>query len=368
MTDKTDMEKMCMTGGNDAPTAGFAMEAETDCAPVFTVLVAVYNASATLSRCLDSLLGQTERSLQVVCIDDCSTDGSLDVLRRYAQADSRVEIVALDKNSGPAHARNAGLQRARGRYTAFVDSDDWLGTDALEQCRRVFEADTQTDSVVFDTVAVLADEGDKHEPMGWGNDKSLGHAVDGRRAFELSLTWGIHGVYAVRTELHRRFPYDETCRTYSDDNTTRLHYLNSRRVAFCRGVYYYWRHSGSVTLSVDLSRLDYLMATESMKRKLLELAMPDSVLNVYETERWLIVMDTCFFLYRNRHRFSRAELKAAAKVVRHHWASIEIWRVARKERTRLGHWPLQWSWWLFCLQVYCYFTLRRWGGHDRNVM
>ena len=110
------------------------------------------------------------------------------------------------------------------------------------------------------------------------------------------------------------------------------------------------------------------MATESMKRKLLELAMPDSVLNVYETERWLIVMDTCFFLYRNRHRFSRAELKAAAKVVRHHWASIETWRVARKERTRLGHWPLQWSWWLFCLQVYCYFTLRRWGGHDRNVM
>lgn len=357
-----------MTGGNDAPTAGFAMEAETDGAPVFTVLVAVYNASATLSRCLDSLLGQTERSLQVVCIDDCSTDGSLDVLRRYAQADSRVEIVALDKNSGPAHARNAGLQRARGRYTAFVDSDDWLGTDALEQCRRVFEANTQTDSVVFDTVAVLADEGDKHEPMGWGNDKSLGHEVDGRRAFELSLTWGIHGVYAVRTELHRRFPYDETCRTYSDDNTTRLHYLNSRRVAFCRGVYYYWRHSGSVTLSVDLSRLDYLMATESMKRKLLELAMPDSVLNVYETERWLIVMDTCFFLYRNRHRFSRAELKAAAKVVRHHWSSIEIWRVARKERTRLGHWPLQWSWWLFCLQVYCYFTLRRWGGHDRNVM
>ena len=59
-----------MTGGNDAPTAGFAMEAETDGAPVFTVLVAVYNASATLSRCLDSLLGQTERSLQVVCIDD----------------------------------------------------------------------------------------------------------------------------------------------------------------------------------------------------------------------------------------------------------------------------------------------------------
>ena len=129
-----------MTGGNDAPTAGFAMEVEADGAPVFTVLVAVYNASATLSRCLDSLLGQTERSLQVVCIDDCSTDGSLDVLRRYAQADSRVEIVALDKNSGPAHARNAGLQRARGRYTAFVDSDDWLGTDVYtcSKCRESY--------------------------------------------------------------------------------------------------------------------------------------------------------------------------------------------------------------------------------------
>lgn len=73
-----------------------------------TILVAVYNAADTLPRCLDSLLTQTYGDLQIVCIDDCSTDGSLSVLRDYALRDGRIEVIGLDGNVGPGRARNEG--------------------------------------------------------------------------------------------------------------------------------------------------------------------------------------------------------------------------------------------------------------------
>ena len=79
-----------------------------------TVLVAVYNAEAWLARSLDSLLAQTMRDLQIVCIDDASTDGSLQLLQQYAEHDERIEVMALSENHGQAYARNQGLQRAQG--------------------------------------------------------------------------------------------------------------------------------------------------------------------------------------------------------------------------------------------------------------
>ena len=90
----------------------------------FSVLVAVYNAAATLPRCLDSLRAQTLTDFEAICIDDASTDGSWAILSRYAERDRRFIIRHLDENRGQAHARNIGLALATGQYTTFLDSDD----------------------------------------------------------------------------------------------------------------------------------------------------------------------------------------------------------------------------------------------------
>ena len=74
--------------------------------PKVTVLVAVYNAERFLPQCLDSLLAQTMSDFQVICIDDASTDRSLQVLNTYALRDLRIEVVRLLENRGQAHARN----------------------------------------------------------------------------------------------------------------------------------------------------------------------------------------------------------------------------------------------------------------------
>ena len=95
--------------------------------PKISVLVAVYNTAEYLPHCLDSLLNQTLKDVEVVCIDDASTDDSLDILHQYAARDTRLRVIALDENRGQAHARNIGLSCATGDYIGFVDSDDCAG-------------------------------------------------------------------------------------------------------------------------------------------------------------------------------------------------------------------------------------------------
>jgi glycosyl transferase cpsJ(V) len=95
-----------------------------------SVLVPVFNAEKHLSQCLDSIVSQTFRDLQVVIVDDGSTDNSLDICRDYANRFKFVEVYHQE-NAGVAAARNALLDRAKGEYTLFVDSDDWIESDMI---------------------------------------------------------------------------------------------------------------------------------------------------------------------------------------------------------------------------------------------
>ena len=93
--------------------------------PLISVIIPVYNTAPYLARCLDSVLNNTYRNLEVICVNDGSTDDSLDILREYEKLDSR--IIVIDKeNGGVSSARNAGLDRMTGEYMTFVDSDDYL--------------------------------------------------------------------------------------------------------------------------------------------------------------------------------------------------------------------------------------------------
>lgn len=96
-----------------------------------SVIMPIYNASNYLKPALDSILGQTLSEFEIICIDDGSTDHSLEILKEYQDSDERVRIVT-ETNAGPALARNNGIRRARGEYLAFIDADDFLEPTFLE--------------------------------------------------------------------------------------------------------------------------------------------------------------------------------------------------------------------------------------------
>ncbi|MBR2669807.1 MAG: glycosyltransferase family 2 protein [Solobacterium sp.] len=93
--------------------------------PEVSVIIPVYNVESYLSRCLDSIINNTYTDLEIICVNDGSTDHSLNILQEYAAKDGRV-IIIDQPNGGCYSARNAGLAAARGRYIAFIDADDWI--------------------------------------------------------------------------------------------------------------------------------------------------------------------------------------------------------------------------------------------------
>lgn len=98
-----------------------------------SVIIPIYNTEKYLKKCLDSVCNQTLKDIEIICINDCSTDNSLKILEEYAKVDNRIKIINFEKNKGVAIARNTGIKASRGEYIAFVDSDDYIELDFLEK-------------------------------------------------------------------------------------------------------------------------------------------------------------------------------------------------------------------------------------------
>ena len=99
--------------------------------PLITVAITVYNIKDYLQRSIDSVCNQTYRNLEILLVDDGSTDGSELVCNEYERIDSRIRAIHK-KNGGPSEARNVAIEQAKGEYIAFVDGDDWIDEDMYE--------------------------------------------------------------------------------------------------------------------------------------------------------------------------------------------------------------------------------------------
>lgn len=98
-----------------------------------SVIIAIYNVAPYLKRSLECLLNQTLKEIEIICIDDCSTDNSLEIIREYAEKDNRIKIIESERNNGAAVARNKGLEIAEGEYLGFVDPDDEIDLNYYEE-------------------------------------------------------------------------------------------------------------------------------------------------------------------------------------------------------------------------------------------
>ena len=97
-----------------------------------SVIVPIYNVEKYLEKCLDTIINQTFKDIEIICVNDGSTDNSRKILAQYAQKDSRIKIVDK-KNGGLSSARNAGMKVATGDFYSFIDSDDWVDETMLEK-------------------------------------------------------------------------------------------------------------------------------------------------------------------------------------------------------------------------------------------
>lgn len=162
----------------------------------FSVIVPVYNVEKYLPACLDSLINQTLTDIEIICINDGSKDGSLDILKNYANKDKRIKIINQE-NQGVSSARNNGISVANGQYLAFLDGDDFFDTTLLEKSYKEITK-KNADILIFGTYEVNPDE---HKNIRWDAQLLQDFATEKFSVAQMDLF--IHLLHSLWDKVYR---------------------------------------------------------------------------------------------------------------------------------------------------------------------
>lgn len=177
-------------------------------------IIPVYNNEQFLPSCLDSIINQSIENIEIICINDCSTDNSQEILDSYSAKDSRFKLISYDKNQGPGAARNAGLSLATGKYLRMVDSDDFIPFDSTE---KLFEtAERYSSNFVRGGYCSCSKNGEKlKKGLDYPSKISINTSI-----WEDKSLWqvGQHWAYLYKTEflLATGVQYEESMRNGQD--------------------------------------------------------------------------------------------------------------------------------------------------------
>ena len=230
-----------------------------------SVIVPVYNVADYLPQCLDSILSQDYEDLEVILIDDGSTDASGGICDRYAQKDCRIRVIH-QKNGGAAAAKNAGLRIATGGYLAFVDSDDYLEPNAYSFLMKIL-LDTGADAVQGSFREIFRNRAEEQR-ISEETLEEYGYLLRFPKDFSCALLWN---------KLYRRAIFDgvffEEGHKIDDEYFTYQGFLQPRKVVRAdRIVYNYRKRASSVMSSPESAErlvLDCLDSTRKRRQNVL---------------------------------------------------------------------------------------------------
>ncbi|MDR2480735.1 MAG: glycosyltransferase family 2 protein [Spirochaetaceae bacterium] len=210
----------------------------------------VYNAEKYLARCLDSLVCQTLHNIEILCVNDGSTDNSGAILNKYAKNDSRITVFNQE-NQGPGSARNTALDNTKGKYILFCDADDVLDTNAAHECLVIME-NNHVDIVIFNTDIIEIDRiepGKKNlsgEYISIVQPKNEG-MLNQKESFEISILANLWG-YCFRSDLINCYNLRFTHYHAGEDGIFLHSYLMLIQSGYAlnKKLYIYYVHKGSL--------------------------------------------------------------------------------------------------------------------------
>lgn len=152
LENQTGVFKVKNANGDPNTTAEVVVRNQIDYTPKVSVIIPVYNVEDYLRECLDSIIQQTLREIEIICVDDGSTDSSFSILKEYADRDNRITLVRQN-NLHAGVARNAGIMLAKGEYLSFLDADDFFDLKMLEECYSRLKEDS-SDVCIFSALMI----------------------------------------------------------------------------------------------------------------------------------------------------------------------------------------------------------------------
>jgi len=249
-------------------------------------IVPIYNVEKYLKQCLDSLINQTYQNIEIIAVNDGSTDASYQILNEYASIDERIQILNQE-NQGLSMARNAGLEKVTGEYVLFVDSDDYV---SLNMAQRIVETVTrypQLDIITFSWSVFYSDDGRVASDL----SLSLGNCISGDEFLKMAINEQKLVASACQKVFSCDFLQQHGIRfiprmLYEDFSFTIHSFVCAKQVFSIPDVLYFYRRTNvqSITNNISAHDTDVLKTLEYLQKVLMDTGHVD----ILENDMWQI--------------------------------------------------------------------------------
>ena len=299
--------------------------------PAISVFMPVYNGEKYLERTLDSITNQTFQNFEVICVDDSSTDGGLQILQAHAARDNRIKVFTKPNGGNVPQAWLFVLPYLTGEYIYYISQDDMMSPDLLEQ---VYEKakETGADAVIPDMVEFHGNNKTAKSRSGLFGDKEI--ELTGRQAFLHSLKWDIHAFALWKAGLVKRTGFDDIA-TNSDEYATRNFFLNSDKVVFSGGTFYYGKENpDAITRKLSIRRFDWCVTNLRLLQLMKERHFTEEEIARFNYDFWGHTMYMNALLKKYRKNFSQDEYNQAIHIIRQCYDSMDLNFIARYKGTK----------------------------------
>lgn len=250
-----------------------------------SVIIPAYNAEKYMNKCFDSLLNQTSKDFEVICINDGSTDDTLKKLNEYAKVMNNLKIISKE-NEGAGIARNEGMKYAQGKYTLFLDSDDYLESDAIEKLIQI--AEKNNIDFLFYNFIQEGENGKIIKRFNFSNYKNCTKSELIQYMLMGTLPFGQH--HLLKTNIYKLNDFKYSTNTkVCEELVFKIKCLNtSSKIYFSDYVpYHYVKHLGSLSKNIDYF-FDLFKKREQMIKEI-ETILKE---NVEDDNRYQVLINT----------------------------------------------------------------------------
>jgi len=299
--------------------------------PIISIFMPVYNGSMYLRQTIESILGQTFKDFELVCVDDSSTDDSLLILQEYAKKDLRIRIFTKDHGGTVPKSWNFVMPHLKGTFIMYTSQDDLMSADNLELLYQR-HLETGADCVLPDMIRYF--EGVENKTGIFGVDGDRDCILSGREAFVLSLYWRIHGFMLCRAEIYKSEKFDENSFN-SDEYVARKNFLLSNKVAFCRGVFFYRQDNPNAITKQKIKsfRFSYLLTQERLLKLLLDNDFEKDVVNKFKYKMFWSIRSFCLTWIRHKVYYRSYENKIISDLLKDQFSKMDrVTILSYKER------------------------------------
>lgn len=218
-----------------------------------SVVIPVYNVEKYLEKCLDTIINQTLKEIEIICVNDGSTDNSINILKKYGIKDNRIQIVSQE-NKGSSAGRNTGIEHSNGEYIIFIDSDDWIELNTLEELYN-YANQLNLDILMFKLVFFNQDTLEKSQNQ-FSSFEVINSSFDGKVFNYKDVLDVLFKISHSPFKLHKAsFLKDNDIKfieglNYEDVVFFFQTFLNAKRISILRRPFYYYRTRDDSTSNV----------------------------------------------------------------------------------------------------------------------